>query len=106
VLSVIRAALGKAEPIRIDNAPAQVALFRYDNNTFIVQNYLSTAATVTVSVKGQALRLEDLFSGEAISAEAAAGRGGRGFGRGAVEPVRTTFTIHVLPHSYVAYAVK
>ncbi|MCP6769958.1 hypothetical protein NL529_34430, partial [Klebsiella pneumoniae] len=39
VFSVIRAAVGAAEPIRIDSAPAQVALFRYDNNAFIVQNY-------------------------------------------------------------------
>jgi hypothetical protein len=29
VLSVIRAALGPAEPIRLDSAPAQVALFNY-----------------------------------------------------------------------------
>src|SRR5476651_1188635 len=59
VLSVIRAALGSAEPVRIDNAPAQVALFRYDNNTFIVQNYLATAAEVTVSVAGTKGQIQD-----------------------------------------------
>ena len=42
LLSVLRANIGNAEPVRLDNAPAQVALFRYDNNAFIVQNYLST----------------------------------------------------------------
>jgi hypothetical protein len=110
VLSVIRAALGTAEPIRIDNAPAQVALFRYDNNTFIVQNYLPTEATVTVSVAGTATQIHDLLTGKEITPTPAAG-GGRGFGRGfggrgpAATP-RTSFTFTVLPHSYMAFAAK
>jgi hypothetical protein len=110
VLSVIRAALGTAEPIRIDNAPAQVALFRYDNNTFIVQNYLPTEATVTVSVTGNATQIHDLLTGKEIAPAPAAG-GGRGFGRGfggrgSAAPPRTSFTFTVLPHSYMAFAAK
>src|SRR5579862_5545956 len=57
VLSVIRATIGSSEPIRIEDGPAQVALFRYDNNSFIVQNYLSSAAQVTISVAGAATQL-------------------------------------------------
>ncbi len=112
VLSVIRAALGSAEPVRIDNAPAQVALFRYDNNTFIVQNYLPTAADVTVSVTGTATQIRDLISGRQISPAPATGRGARGFGRGfggrgpAAPPPRTSFTFTVLPHSYLAFAAQ
>jgi hypothetical protein len=112
VLSVIRAALGSAEPIRIDNAPAQVALFRYDNNTFIVQNYLPTDATVTVSVAGTATRIQDLLTGKEISPAPATGGGFGGFGRGfggrgpAAPPPRTTFTFIVLAHSYMAFTVK
>ena len=52
VLGAIRSLVGSAEPVRLDSAPAQVALFRYDNNAFIVQNYLATNAEVTVSVAG------------------------------------------------------
>ncbi len=110
VLSVIRAALGSTEPIRLDTAPAQVALFRYDNNTFIVQNYLPTAAEVTVSVAGAATQIHDLLVGNDISPAPATGRGfggGRGFdGRGPAASPRTSFTFTVLPHSYMAFATK
>jgi hypothetical protein len=111
-LSVIRSALGSAEPIRIDNAPAQVALFRYDNNTFIVQNYLPTAAEVTVSVAGTEGQIQDLLTGKVITPAPATGGGFGGFGRsfggrgrGSQSP-RTTFTFTVLPHSYMAFAAK
>jgi hypothetical protein len=111
VLSVIRAALGTAEPIRIDNAPAQVALFRYDNNTFIVQNYLPTPAEVTVSVAGTPTQIHELLTGNEIAPAPAAGGGfggrGRGFGdRGLAAAPRTSFTFTVLPHSYMAFAIK
>ncbi len=109
VLSVIRAAVGSAEPIRIDSAPAQVALFRYDNNTFIVQNYLPTEAEVTVSVAGKVAQIQDLLTGKDISPAPTAGRGFGGLGRGfrsPAAPPRTTFTFTVLPHSYMAFAAK
>ena len=110
-LSVIRAALGSAEPIRIDSAPAQVALFRYDNNTFIVQNYLPTGAEVTVSVEGKVAHIEDLLTGKVSTPAPATGSGFRGFGRGfgargPAAPPRTSFTFTVLPHSYLAFATK
>jgi hypothetical protein len=113
-LSVIRAALGSAEPIRIDNAPAQVALFRYDNGAFIVQNYLPTEAEVTVSVAGNVARIQDLLTGKTIEPAPAGGRGfgggfGRGFGRrggGGNQTPRTSFTFTVLPHSYMAFSIQ
>jgi len=112
VLSMIRAALAKAEPVRIDNAPAQVALFRYDNNTFIVQNYLSTEAEVTVSVAGTTTEIRDLMTGTTLSPAPEPDRGfywrGGGFGgRGpAAPPKRTSFTFTVPPHSYLPFAAK
>jgi hypothetical protein len=111
VLSVIRASLGAAEPIRIDSAPAQVAMFRYDNNTFIVQNYLGAAAEVRVSVAGRASRIRNLLTDEEIAS--ASGGGGdfgggfggfRGRGQGGRTP-RASFTFTVPPHSYMAFAV-
>ena len=106
VLSVIRAAVGSAEPVRIDTAPAQVALFRYDNNTFIVQNYLSTAADVTVSIQGNVTVIHDLLGGTEINpVPVVSGRrfGGYG-GNGPIVPPRTSFKITVLPHSFLAFA--
>ena len=100
-----------AEPVRIDNAPAQVALFRYDNNTFIVQNYLPTEAEVTVSMAGKVAEIQDLLTGKDITPAPATGRGFGGFGRGfggpgPAAPPRTSFTFTVLPHSYMAFAAK
>ena len=112
VLSVIRETLGFAEPVRLDIAPAQVALFRYDNNAFIVQNYLPTAADVTVSVAGTVAEIQDLLTGKAIAPAPATRRGFGGFGGGfggrapAASPPRTPFTFTVLPHSYMAFGVK
>jgi hypothetical protein len=112
VLSVIRAALGSAEPVRLESAPAQVALFRYDNNTFIVQNYLPAAAEVTVSLAGTAVRIHDVPAGNDIAPAPATDRGFGGFGRGfrgrgpAAAPPRTSFTFTVLPHSYRAFAAQ
>ncbi|MDH7599299.1 MAG: hypothetical protein QHH07_06640 [Sedimentisphaerales bacterium] len=107
VLSAIRRNLASSEPIRIDSAPAQVALFRYDNETFIVQNYLSNPAEVTVSVSGRPSHIQNLLTGEDVAAATPAGRGfgGMRMGRQA-GPQRTTFSFTVLPHSYVAFAVK
>jgi hypothetical protein len=112
VLSVIRSALGTAEPIRIDNGPAQVALFRYDNGTFIVQNYLPTAAEITTSVVGTVAQIRNLLTGEDVAPAPAVSPGpGWGFGesRGPVPagpPPRTSFVFTVPPHSYVAFAVQ
>ncbi|MGH7997552.1 MAG: hypothetical protein ACREFX_14490, partial [Opitutaceae bacterium] len=103
-LSVIREALGSAEPIRLDEAPAQVALFRYDNNTFIVQNYLSTPATVTVSVAGPAAEIENLLTGRRLSPAPPPAYGPRRFGdrRSDARSARARFTFTVPPHSYLA----
>jgi hypothetical protein len=103
VLSVIRQMLGSAEPVRLDKAPAQVALFRYDNNTFIVQNYLPTSADVTVSVAGNVTEIQELPAGTTIKPAPATGFGN--FNASAKTP-RTSFSFTVLPHSYMAFAAK
>ncbi len=108
VLTAIRTTLGQDQAVRMQAGPARVALFPYDNHTFIVENYASDAADVTVSVAGTVASLHDLVSNTTVSpAPAPAGRGfgrggfgGRGRG-GAAVPPRTTFALHVLPHSYL-----
>ena len=106
VLTVIRAAIASAEPVRIDTAPAQVALFRYDNNSFIVQNYMPESADVTVSVAGSVEKIQNMLTSQDILSvptnDRSFGRRGERFGG---QP-RTSFTFTVLPHSYIAFAVK
>lgn len=108
VLSVIRATIGSSEPIRIENAPAQVALFRYDNNAFIVQNYLPTETEVTVSVAGKATEIRDLLTGGTMTPapQNTGGPGRFGGGRGPAAPQRASFTVALPPHSYRAFAAK
>ena len=106
-LAVIRAQLGSVEPVRIDSAPAQVALFRYDKNTFIVQNFMSAAAEVTASVQGTVAAIRDLLSGTELTPLPATGRGfGGPGGRGPTGLPRTSFAFTVPPHSFTAFVTK
>ena len=91
-------------PVRLDG-PSHVALFAYDNRTFIAENYRDTEAAVRIGVTGNSTQLRNLVTGETIPRQAAAGFGfGRG-GRGGLES-RTEFTIHLQPHSYAAFAIE
>ena len=95
-------------PVRIEG-PAQVALFAYDNDTFIVESYLPAETDVRISIAGSAARLRNLVTGETIATQSgnAGGRGrfgGRGGGGGGEQ--RTTFNAHLLPHSYSVFAVE
>jgi hypothetical protein len=106
VLTSIRTTLSAQDAVRIDAAPPQVALFPYDNGTFIVENYASETANVTVSLAGTIATLHELV-GKTDVAPAPAGPAGRGFGGGlggrggAAVPPRTSFEVNVLPHSYL-----
>jgi hypothetical protein len=90
-------------PVRMDG-PSQVSLFAYDNDAFIVESFLPTAADVTVSVAGDGVRLRDLVSGEVSPGRPE--RRGRGYGpAGSVERA-TVFTVHLPPHSYRAFMAE
>jgi hypothetical protein len=104
-LSVIRNTLSQGLPVALTgNTPAQVALMEYDNNTFIVQNFADEEKTVSVGVTG-AQRLRNLLTDEVVNPAAPAGGGGRGGmpGRGGAA-ARTTFTMTVKAHSWLAFS--
>ena len=106
-LSVIRAQLGSEEPVRMDSAPAQVSLFRYDNNTFIVQNYLPTEAPVTVSIHGPVAVIRNLRTGNELTPAPITRRGfGISGSPATTAPPRTLFTFTLPPHSYIAFNTK
>jgi hypothetical protein len=89
-------------PVRVDG-PSQVSLFAYDNHTFIVESFLPVETDVKVSVTGDFTTLRNLVSGEVLTAQPQS----EGFGRnrGWTES-RTAFTVHLMPHSYSAFAVE
>jgi hypothetical protein len=66
VLNRLREALGGDLPVRLVG-PAQVALFVYDNDTFIVASFLPESVEVQAVVESGVPGITDLLSGEALS---------------------------------------
>jgi hypothetical protein len=95
-------------PIRLDG-PSNVALFAYDNNTFIVQNYQHVETDVRVGLLGGFTKLRNLGTDEVLDRQAAQnpgmGRRGGRFGRVSGEQ-RASFNIHLWPHSYAVFAAE
>ncbi len=89
-------------PVRLDG-PNQVALFAYDNHTFIVESFLPTETDVKVSLTGDFTRLKNLVTGETINGQAPTQSQGRW--RNAEES-RESFNVHLLPHSYAVFAAE
>ncbi|HEY5042628.1 MAG TPA: hypothetical protein VIK53_11555 [Verrucomicrobiae bacterium] len=99
VTGAIKNFLMRGFPVRLDG-PAQVALFAYDNGTFIVQNFSATAADVKISTLGNATKLKNLVTGETLEGQLA--QRGR-FRRNDATEDRVSFTAHLQPHSYAVF---
>jgi|GEM_PF-29387 len=109
VLNAIRNEIMGTFPIHFVDAPSQVSLFPYDNNAFVVESYLPTETTVSVSLNGNAATITDLIGGQSIAATAnrggrGGGGGGGGGGRGRGGPSGTRFAITIPAHSFRAFA--
>ena len=87
------------------DGPSQVALFAYDNRTFIVESYLPTETDVKISTIGGFTKLRNLVTGEEINGQAPAQPQGFGRRQQFVEN-RESFNMHLLPHSYEVFAVE
>jgi hypothetical protein len=90
-----------------NHSPAQVALFAYDNDSFIIESYLPSETDVRISVLGSATKSRNIVTGIILTGQPGnlGGRerhGGRDGGGG--EP-RMTFNAHLPPHSYAVFAV-
>src|SRR6202142_321886 len=99
VTSAIKNYVMRGFPVRLDG-PAQVALFAYDNHTFIVESYLPAETDVKVSLTGNFTRLKNLVTGEEMTGQAPTQ--GRGRWRNNEES-RVSFNVHLLPHSYSVF---
>ena len=89
-------------PVRVDG-PGHVALFAYDNHTFIVESYRPDETDVTVSLAGSFTRLQNLVINEVITGQPHFPLGRRGRRGNGAEP-RVSFDIHLLPHSYCVFS--
>ena len=102
VTSALKNYVMRGFSVRVDG-PAQVALFAYDNDTFIVESFLPSEADVKISVAGGTARLRNLVTGEILTGQPQP----QGFGRrrGGGES-RISFNTHLPPHSYAVFAAE
>jgi hypothetical protein len=98
VLGRIRAALGADLPVRL-NAPAQVMLFLYDNNTFVVESFLDEPVDVSFVMKEDVSRVSDFTTGEDLSREPVPGFFGRPSGE-------VSFDTVIGPHAFRVFRFK
>jgi hypothetical protein len=89
-------------PVRVDG-PAQVALFAFDHDTFIVESYPPVESDVKITVTGRSVKLQNLVTGEILAGLPQP----QGFRRqpGSQE-AETAFSAHLLPHSYGVFAFE
>ncbi len=92
-------------PVRLDG-PSQVALFAYDNNTFIVQSYRHTETDVTVSLTGEFSKLRNLVTDEVLTRQPQTPDDRQNGRRRRNREQRASFTVHLLPHSYSVFAAE
>lgn len=100
VLNALRGYLLSRFPVRI-NAPAHVALFAYNNHTFVVESYLPRPVTVRIFVHHGAHKLVDLVSGDDVLPAPTVTPSPL-----PSEQKQTSFVVRLAPHSYRAFAVR
>jgi hypothetical protein len=101
VTGAVKDVVMKGFPVRIDG-PSQIALFAYDNGTFIVESYLDRETDVQISVLGGFGRLRDLVTDTTYAAAESPSRRSRPDRSDG----RTEFNVHLLPHSYSAFTAE
>jgi len=84
--------------VRIEG-PAQVSLFVYDNNTFIVESFLPENVNVKIITGKQTGKLINILTGEEITGKIV--QDTRIWGREKEES--ETFDITIKPHSYIVF---
>jgi hypothetical protein len=102
VMTAIKSYVMRGFPVRMDG-PSQVALFAYDNNTFIVESYQPTETDVTVSVAGEFTKLRNLVTG-GVTVGAEPEENGRWRWQSGAQ--RVVFKAHLLPHSYSVFMAE
>jgi hypothetical protein len=105
VTSAIKGYLLRGFPVRLDG-PGQVALFVYDNHTFIVESFLPTETHVKIFALGDYTKLRNLVTGEEIAGEAPEQPAFFGGRRPAFVEYRESFNVHLLPHSYQVFELE
>jgi hypothetical protein len=103
VTTAIKNFVMRGFPVRLDG-PAQVALFDYDNGTFIVENYSATATDVKISTLGNATKLTNLLNGETLTGKLPPPHGWNWRNENIED--RVSFGTHLPPHSHAVFSLE
>jgi len=98
VLRRIRETLCAGQKVMLD-APAQVALFLYDNDTCIVESFLPEAVEVQLITAPGVQAVTNLLTGEPLSGSPVLDWRGQSDGR-------TAFKVNLPPHAYQVYRLS
>ncbi len=105
VLQPIRRTIMADLDVRVDG-PAGVALFLYDNDTFIVESFLNEPVEVSILAGEEISVLHDLETGEELQA-APRQESPAGFGFFRVPDAdRSRFTARIKPHSFGVFRAR
>jgi hypothetical protein len=106
VTSAIKDIVMKHFFVRIDGS-SQVALFAYDNATFVVESYLPGPTDVKVTVDGEFTKLRNLVTGELVSSYVPdVPKAVRRHPGGGEASKKSHFMVSLPPHSFAAFAVE
>jgi hypothetical protein len=106
VLTQIRNVLLRDSFVRVE-APGDVSLFLYDNNSFIVESFLPEGVDVRISADPRFARIQDLVSGQELSGQAPSTPPGGGFGFfGTGGGNRMMYPVQIKPHSYRVFSAR
>ena len=103
VIAAFKDHLMEGFPVRLD-APSQVALFAYDNNTFIVESFLPGEAQAKLSILDDSAHLRNLVTGEVLAGEKPLPTSGRFHPNDGAR--RISFNLKLPPHSYSVWAAE
>jgi hypothetical protein len=102
VLTSIRHYILENLPVQID-APSQVSLFAYDNNSFVVESFRDQPVKVAVIAAEGISRIRNVATGEVAQAVVAAPAPAEGMHRRHPKQKGTRFEIEIAPHSIAAF---
>ncbi len=98
VLTQIRAVVAKEMYVRLDG-PSQVAMFVYDNDTFIVESFRDEPVDVKIVADKRINKLQDILAGEELTGDGIVTQPRR-FGQPAPTPDKMAFKMTIKPHSF------
>jgi hypothetical protein len=101
VLNQIRSALLGDLFVRVE-APGDVSLFVYDNDTFIIESFLPESVNVQVSLDPKYSKIREITTDQTISGRSGMTGGFGLFGSGSTK--RMQFPVPIKPHSYRVFS--